>query len=141
LTEATAIPLVLDQGLPRDAAVLLRDLGHECIHVGEIGMWNAAADAILAFASGKQATVVTLDADFHAILAVSGASRPSVIRFRVQGLRARETVVLIRRVLAVFANDLLRGALITVKARKTTATGCRSADLNELGRRKGIYRS
>ena len=74
MTEATAIRLVLDQGVPRDAAALLRDLGYECIHVGEIGMWNAADDAILAFASGKHATVVTLDADFHAILAVSGAS-------------------------------------------------------------------
>ena len=30
-----AIRLVLDQGVPRDAARLLRDLGYECIHVGE----------------------------------------------------------------------------------------------------------
>jgi predicted nuclease of predicted toxin-antitoxin system len=64
--------------------------------------------------------VVTLDADFHTILAVSGAGQPSVIRFRVQGLRARETVGLVQQVLAVFADDLRRGALITVKTRKTT---------------------
>lgn len=121
MTEATAIRLVLDQGVPRDAAAMLRDLGYECIHVGEIGMWNAADDAILAYASGKHATIVTLDADFHAILAVSGASQPSVIRFRVQGLRARETAGLVQRVLAVFADDLHRGALITVKTRKTTS--------------------
>ena len=64
--------------------------------------------------------VVTLDADFHTILAVSGAGQPSVIRFRVQGLRARETVGFVQQVLAVFADDLRRGALITVKTRKTT---------------------
>jgi hypothetical protein len=30
--------LVLDQGVPRDAAAVLRRLGHDCMHVGEIGM-------------------------------------------------------------------------------------------------------
>ena len=34
---AMAIGLVLDQGVPRDAARQLRDLGYECTHVGEIG--------------------------------------------------------------------------------------------------------
>jgi hypothetical protein len=29
--------LILDQGIPRDAALRLRELGHECTHVGEIG--------------------------------------------------------------------------------------------------------
>ena len=47
---------------------------------------------ILAWSLGKNAIVVTLDADFHAILAVSGASGPSVIRLRIQGLGASEVV-------------------------------------------------
>jgi hypothetical protein len=32
-----AIRLVLDQGVPREAASRLRDLGYECTHVSEIG--------------------------------------------------------------------------------------------------------
>jgi predicted nuclease of predicted toxin-antitoxin system len=80
--------LVLDQGVPRDAAALLRSLGHDCIHVGEIGMSKAADEEILAFSLGRNAVVVTLDADFHAIVAVSGAQGPSVIRMRLQGLGA-----------------------------------------------------
>jgi predicted nuclease of predicted toxin-antitoxin system len=115
-----AIRLVLDQGVPRDAASHLRSLGYECTHVGEIGMSKAADEEILAFALRKHATLVTLDADFHAILAVSGASGPSVIRFRMQGLGAPEIVALVPRVLAEFVTDLARGSLITVKARKTT---------------------
>ena len=111
---------MLDQGVPRDAAGQLRDLGYECTHVAEIGMWKAADQDILAFALRKDATIGTLDADFHAILAVSRASGPSVIRLRVQGLGSTESVELIQHVLAAFENDLNRGCLVTVKPRKMT---------------------
>lgn len=114
-----AIRLVLDQGVPRDAAKQLRDLGYECIHVGEIGMWKAADNEILGLAAGKNAVIVTLDADFHAILAVSGASGPSLIRLRMQGLDAPNVVQLVEQVLTVYETDLRRGSLVTVKARKT----------------------
>lgn len=83
-------------------------------------MSNATDDEILTFAAGKQAILVTLDADFHTMLAVSGKSRPSVIRIRIQGLRAPEASGLLRKVLIAFAEDLHKGALISVKARKTT---------------------
>jgi predicted nuclease of predicted toxin-antitoxin system len=68
----------------------------------------------------QHAAVVTLDADFHAILAVSNASAPSVIRMRMQGLDANAVVEIARKVLAVFQADLARGSLVTVKAHKIT---------------------
>lgn len=77
--------LVLDQGVPRDAAGMLRDFGYECDHAGDVGMSAAADEEILRFALARNAVVVTLDGDFHAILAVSGAVGPSVIRIRIQG--------------------------------------------------------
>jgi hypothetical protein len=43
----------------------------------EVGMSRATNGEILRFALAKAAFVVTLDADFHAILAVSGAVGPS----------------------------------------------------------------
>ena len=63
--------LVLDQGVPRDTASLLHELGHDCTHVGEVGMSRATDQEILAWAVSENATVVTLDADSHTILAVS----------------------------------------------------------------------
>lgn len=52
------------------------------------GCQRAADEQILEFALGKNSVVVTLDSDFHTILAVSGAVGPSVIRGRIEGLRA-----------------------------------------------------
>ena len=48
--------LILDQGVPRDAASMLRELGYECTHVGEVGMSRAADQDILAWAAGENAT-------------------------------------------------------------------------------------
>ena len=90
--------LVLDQGIPRDASSGLRNLGYECIHVGEVGMSTAVDEEILGFAQSHKAVVVTLDADFHAILAVSGAAGPSVIRIRIQGFGAAEITECVRSV-------------------------------------------
>ena len=120
MSKAGTIRLVLDQGVLRDAALLLRERGHECTHVSEIGMSVASDKDILAWSLEQKATVITLDADFHAILAVSGAAGPSVIRMRRQGLNALAVVDLVENVLAGFDFDLARGSLVTVKVNKTT---------------------
>jgi predicted nuclease of predicted toxin-antitoxin system len=120
LTGSAPKRLVLDQGVPRDAATRLRGLGFECIHVGEIGMGKATDGEILAWSLGRNAIVVTLDADFHTFLAVTGARGPSVIRLRIQGLGAQAVVELVQKVLAEFGGDLERGSLVTVKPRKIT---------------------
>ena len=54
-------------------------------------MSHADDREILQVARERQAAVVTIDADFHAILAVSAASGPSVIRLRLQGLDGIKT--------------------------------------------------
>ncbi len=80
--------LLLDQGLPRSAAALLRDAGIDTIHLGEIEM-SAAEDAeIIQRAREEGRVVVTLDADFHTLLALDEATSPSVIRIRIERLRA-----------------------------------------------------
>lgn len=107
--------LLLDQGTPRSAATLLRQAGHDTVHTGEIGMAQAADADILKRALTENRVVVTLDADFHALLALSEALKPSVIRMRVEGLRAEQFCELLQRVIRLCADDLEKGAMISVR--------------------------
>lgn len=72
--------------------------------------------------------MVTLDADFHALLALSNAHSPSVIRLRIEGLKGIEAAHLIQRVLERAANEVQAGAVVTV-----TAMGVRVKRLPILG--------
>ncbi|MEE4355693.1 MAG: DUF5615 family PIN-like protein [Desulfococcaceae bacterium] len=107
--------LLLDQGLPRTTAVLLRETGIDTVHVGEIGYSAAGDDMILQFGSDENRVIVTLDADFHSLLALSGADKPSVIRIRIEGLKSDAAAELLKKVLALCIRDLEIGAAVTVQ--------------------------
>lgn len=112
--------LLLDQGVSHDAVGWLAKDGFDCLHVSDIGMREATDTEIIAWAADQNRTVVTLDADFHAHLAVTGAVTPSVIRIRMEGLRGEAIANLLRRVLEEFGREIEAGCLVTVKERKTT---------------------
>jgi predicted nuclease of predicted toxin-antitoxin system len=59
--------LLLDQGLPRSTAAVLRQAGWDVIHVSEIGMSGAEDADILRRARAESRVCVTLDADFHSL--------------------------------------------------------------------------
>ena len=94
--------LLLDQGLPRTTAAAFQagafqnhafqvsDPSLSAEHVGDIGLATADDKTILAYALDRGRVVVTLDADFHTQLALSGARGPSVIRIRIEGLNSTE---------------------------------------------------
>jgi predicted nuclease of predicted toxin-antitoxin system len=120
------VKLLLDQGLPRTTvpafqfgafqsnAFQVLDSRVEAKHVGDIGLASAADEAILAYARDHGLTVVTLDADFHARLALNGARGPSVIRIRIEGLKAQQLADLLVRVIEQCQEDLNAGAMVTV---------------------------
>lgn len=112
------LKILLDQGLPRTAASLLRERGWDVQHVSERGMSKAEDAAIIALAKQEQRMVVTLDADFHALLAVSGATSPSILRIRMEGLKAEQVASLVERVLALVSDELKQGAMVTLADEK-----------------------
>ena len=106
--------LPLDQGLPRSTVDRLRSLGIESVHVGEVNLGRARDDEIIEHAREHGLVVATLDADFHAILALSGAKGPSVIRVRIEGLKAEPLAALLATVVLNCREELDRGALVSV---------------------------
>jgi predicted nuclease of predicted toxin-antitoxin system len=115
LTFNLAMKLLLDQGLPLSAAALLRDAGIDTVHVGEIRLSEAEDAQIIQTARESEYIVVTLDADFHALLAFEAATSPSVIRIRIERLRAPALTDLLRSVIAACEDELSRGADVIVE--------------------------
>jgi predicted nuclease of predicted toxin-antitoxin system len=91
------IRLLLDQGLPRSTVEILRASGWDVVHAHECGLSLATDEQILEYARENSRTICTLDADFHALLAVSGATAPSVLRIRKEGLRGADVASLLQR--------------------------------------------
>ena|SRR5438874_6103804 len=106
--------LLLDQGTPRSSATILRHAKFDAIHTGEIGLAEAEDAEIIRRALVEDRVVITLDADFHMLLALAQARKASVIRIRVEGLRAKEFSELGQSVLDQCADDLKAGAMISV---------------------------
>lgn len=109
---------LLDQGLPRSAASLLRSVGIDTVHTGEIGLATADDTTLIELARQQDRVVVTLDADFHAILALSGADKPSIVSIRIEGLRAQPLAGLLRALLVERSVELEQGALLTVQPKR-----------------------
>jgi len=106
--------LLLDQNLSAEAAAILRVKGTDVFHTREVGLATADDRDILIWCREKQRVLITLDGDFHALLALSGATLPSVIRIRLEGLRDQALADLIEQIVAVTADDLARGSAVTV---------------------------
>jgi len=106
--------LFLDQGLPRSAAELLRAAKVDTIHAAECGLSTASDVAILEYARSKKQIIITLDSDFHALIALAEAVSPSVVRVRIEGLRAEAMTDMILRVLERCREDLIAGAMVSV---------------------------
>lgn len=105
---------LLDQGLPRSAVDYLAAAGIESEHVGNLGMAGASDAEILAEAIDREAVVVSLDSDFHSLLAHTGASQPSVMRVRIEGLKGEALSQLLLKVAAAVESELLAGAVASV---------------------------
>ena len=65
--------ILAGQGLPRSTVKALGDRGIDAEHVGQLGMATASDEEILEAARARDAVVVTLDADFHSLLAAAHA--------------------------------------------------------------------
>jgi predicted nuclease of predicted toxin-antitoxin system len=106
--------LLLDQRLPRTTVANLRLFGIVAIHAANVSLSAAPDIDILDFARSNAYVIVSLDADFHTLLAVSNADSPSVIRIRIEGLRAASLAELVNNILNMCKEDLEQGSMVSV---------------------------
>ena len=62
--------------------------------------------------------VFTHDLDFSALLALTGARGPSVVQVRTQAILPDSSGEVLLRVIAQYAGELERGAIVTVDLRR-----------------------
>ncbi|MGI0493782.1 DUF5615 family PIN-like protein [Alkalinema pantanalense CENA528] len=117
--------LLLDQGLPLSAAALLRGAGIDTVHVGEVGMAEAEDADIIQTARNEGRIVATLDADFHTLLALDEAISPSVIRIRIERLRAQALTNLLLTVIAECQGELEQGSALLLNPAVFVFVVCR----------------
>jgi predicted nuclease of predicted toxin-antitoxin system len=110
--------LLLDQGLPRSAVNLLVKEGIDSIHVADLGMSSAEDWQILEQARKDGMIVVTLDADFHSLLALTAANSPSVIRIRIERLRAQALTDLLTTIINTCRDELKQGSALSIESNR-----------------------
>ena len=99
------------------AASILRSRGIDAIHTEEIGLAAASDPAILRRAREEGRVCVTLDHDFHKLLAESQALTPSVLLLRFESLRAEAAAGLILTILDKVGAELASGVAVTATRR------------------------
>ena len=106
-----------DMGLARSTVAFLRAQGHDAVHLRDQGLQRLGDDEIIEKARAEGRVILTHDLDFGRIIAVSRASVPSVITFRLNDMRPTQVNHYLAEVLAHFAGQLETGALVSVNER------------------------
>jgi predicted nuclease of predicted toxin-antitoxin system len=106
------VKFLIDNALPPRLADLLRESGHDAVHVRAYEMQEATDREILARALDEDRIVVSADSDFSTILASQEAERPSFILFRETNVRvARDYLDLLLSALPVLESELMTGCV------------------------------
>jgi predicted nuclease of predicted toxin-antitoxin system len=103
---------LIDQNLAAQVASLLRDAGHDVVHVSERGLQRADDEQIVELAATESRVVISEDTDFGALLGRSGATLPSFVPLRTaNALTPDEQAALIAANLPAIANELETGCI------------------------------
>lgn len=104
--------LLLDTCLSPHTRDALLDAGHDVVWVGD---WPAdpGGDEILDAAHRESRILITLDKDFGELVVAFGCLHSGIIR--LVDIPVRKQSALCTRALAIYGNDLLKGALVTVE--------------------------
>lgn len=107
--------LLIDESLSHHVATRLADTGHDALHLRDLGLLGARDDQVLAAARQERRTLVSADTDFGTLLALSGASEPSVVLLRRSERRTAERAVVIDSAIRAAGDELEHGAIVVIE--------------------------
>ena len=107
---------LIDNALSPLVAELLREQGHDAIHVRDYGL-QTAEDLVIFLRSAEETRIlVSADTDFGTLLALRQETKPSVIIFRrTSERRPQKQVSLLLSNLPAFEGALQEGAVIILE--------------------------
>jgi predicted nuclease of predicted toxin-antitoxin system len=108
------VRFLIDECLSGDLASRLRDAGHDCVHVCEIGLGGQADEEVMALAARENRILISADTDFGELLANSPVLAPSLILLRRTDKRAESLASVILANIGQVADDLAAGALVVI---------------------------
>jgi predicted nuclease of predicted toxin-antitoxin system len=109
------VRILLDANLSPEVARLLKEAGHDAIHVSEVGLLSAPDPEIMEAAAQEGRILLTADADFGALLALGSRATPSVVLLRsADQLRSAEQAELLIANLPSISADLETGAIASL---------------------------
>lgn len=104
---------LIDNALSPYIAEQLSTRGHDAVHVRNIGLQSADDSAIVAHAAREGRVLVSADTDFATLLAVSEATKPSIILFRRDtGRRPDKQLELLLENLSAISQAIDEGSII-----------------------------
>ena len=105
---------LLNMNINRDMTAKLKERGHICSHVGDVGMSRATDTEIIAEAKRTGEVILTHDLDYGHLLAFSGEKAPSVIILRLRNLQIDEVMSRVDAVWKDIEPRLLEGAIVSL---------------------------
>jgi predicted nuclease of predicted toxin-antitoxin system len=110
--------ILVDMNLSTEWIPLLVAAGHEAVHWSEVGDPRAPDTALMQWALDNAYAVFTHDLDFGTMLALSGATGPSVLQVRCLNVLPAAIGPLVLSLLRTYANEIEQGALVVADERR-----------------------
>ena len=113
------VRVLIDMNLSTEWRKVFESIAWTSYHWSDVGSPSAPDTELMDWARKEGCVVFTHDLDFGALLAASGATKPSVIQMRCEDTNPSTMGAVLVEALYLSEDDLRAGALVTVDPRRT----------------------
>lgn len=113
----------LDENLPVEASILLRDIGHDAHSVQDEHLGGSADSEIAEVSRNEQRILITLDLDFADIRNYPPLRYPGMIVLRLSRQDRESVIAIIPRILELLQTEPIAGRLWIMDERRTRIRG------------------